>query len=199
MEDIDVDVCSINRRDWICRSRPTSFPIPEFPSLSLFSEEPALRLLNSSNSEVFGLTLRNLQLTTQESLHFYSNAINLYLCRDSKEQVLAAIAAVGRLAEVLRVDEVSPDLSELPREFEKLFALIPKWALSDDEERSELIKDASMRTLKSFVATVDPYIPAINEYLDSFGGKAPPEAATMLGTLAEYCLEAQIQLQNRNG
>ncbi len=104
---------------------------------------------------------------------------------------MAAVDIACQLAEQFPRVGDSLDLGGLPAKFEGLRGLIPKWTLSDDEERSEMLQEASSAELKSFVATVSPHIPAIDEYLDSFGDEPPPEAAVALGALAECCLEAQ--------
>jgi len=49
-----------------------------------------------------------------------------------------------------------------------------------------------------FVAAVEPHIPSINEYLDSFGEEALPEAAAALGTLAECATEGKLILESGN-
>ena len=109
---------------------------------------------------------------------------------------MAAIDIACQLAEQFPRVGDNLDLGGLPAKFESLLGLIPKWALSDDEKRSEMLQEASSDELKSFVATVSPQIPAIDEYLDSFRGEPPPEAAVTLGALAECCLEAQTLVRD---
>ena len=110
---------------------------------------------------------------------------------------MAAVEIACELAEQLpHLESDNLDLSELPAKFESLLTLIPKWALNDDEERTEMLEEASSDELKSFVATVIPHIPAIDKYLDSFGDEPLPEAGAALGTLAECCLEAQIVIRD---
>jgi hypothetical protein len=138
----------------------------------------------------------SLELTEHESLHIYRNGLILYLQRDSKEKVVSAIEVVCRLAEQFPGLDDSLDLSGLPAKFENLFGLISKWALSDDEKRSEMLEETSLEALQSFAATVSPYIPAIDEYLDSFGDEPPPQAAVALGTLAKCCVEVQIRIRD---
>jgi hypothetical protein len=90
----------------------------------------------------------------------------------------------------------SVDLEELPAEFKKLSSLIREWAEPDDEIRSELLGQKSEAALRKFVAAVEPHIPSINEYLDSFREQALPEAAVALGRLAECATEARLILEN---
>lgn len=147
------------------------------------------------NSAALAQALNSLQLTEHESLHVYGNGLVLYLQRDSRDEVMSAVEVACKFAEQFPGVEDSPDLARLPTKFKQLFGLIPKWALSDDEKRSEMLEETSLKALQSFVATVSPYIPAIDEYLDSFGDESPPEPAVTLGVLAECCLEAQIRIR----
>jgi hypothetical protein len=196
-EDLDVDVCSINRCDKIFALRENALRVPNFPSFSVYSRDPHTDLRQLLNLEALARALNALQLAERESLHFYRNGLCLYLQRNSKDAVMSAVEVACRLTEQLPAAvHDSLNLAEIPGKFENLFGLISEWAVSDDERRSEMLEDASREKLKMFVASVSPYIPAINEYLDSFGDQQPPEAACALGTLAECCLEAQFQLRD---
>jgi hypothetical protein len=194
----DLDVCSTNRRDKVFQLHQNPLHVPAFPLLPVYSRDSDTDLREFLNSEALAQALNALQLTEHESMHFYRNAIELYLQRGSKDEVMSAVKIGCKLAEQFPAAKDSLDLTALPKKFEKLFGLIPKWALSDDEERSEMHEETSREVLQSFVATVSPYIPAINEYLDSFGDEPPPNAACTLGTLAECCLEAQIEIRGRH-
>lgn len=109
---------------------------------------------------------------------------------------MSALGAVCNLADSLPVLDEHLDVNGLPTRFECLSDLIKQWAVSGDEARSEMIDRPSREKLKNLVDSVLPHISAINEYLDSFGGETPSEAATALGALAECALEAQIQLRD---
>ena len=196
-EALDLDICSINRPERVYPLSQSPLRVPGFPSLPIFSRESNTNLRQFLHSAALTQALGRLQLTEHESLHINRGAIVLYLQRDSREKVMAAVEIACQLAEQFpRVEDDNLDLSGLPTKFESLLALIPKWALSNDEERSEMLEEASSDELKSFVATVTPYIPDIDEYLDSFGHKPPPGAAAALGTLAECCLEAQTVIRD---
>lgn len=193
---LDVDACSINRRDIVLGLDLSPFRVPGFESLPVYSGQPETHLTQFLNSAALAKALNALQLTERESLHIYRNGILLYLQRDSKDEVMSSVEIACKLAEQFLAVEESLDLTALPAKFENLFELIPKWALSDDEKRSELLEEESLESLHTFVEIVSPYIPAIDTYLDSFVDEPPPEAAVTLGTLAEYCLEAQIRLRD---
>ncbi len=194
-ENLDVDVCSINRRDKVFQLDRNLLHVPGFPAFPVNSRRSDTDLLQFLNSAALAQALNSLQLTEHESLHVYGNGLVLYLQRDSRDEVMSAVEVACKFAEQFPGVEDSPDLARLPTKFKQLFGLIPKWALSDDEKRSEMLEETSLKALQSFVATVSPYIPAIDEYLDSFGDESPPEPAVTLGVLAECCLEAQIRIR----
>lgn len=183
-------------RDIVLGLDLSPFRVPGFESLPVYSGQPETHLTQFLNSAALAKALNALQLTERESLHIYRNGILLYLQRDSKDEVMSSVEIACKLAEQFLAVEESLDLTALPAKFENLFELIPKWALSDDEKRSELLEEESLESLHTFVEIVSPYIPAIDTYLDSFVDEPPPEAAVTLGTLAEYCLEAQIRLRD---
>jgi hypothetical protein len=193
--DLDVDVCSINRRDRAFQLNLNQLHIPCFPSFHVYSRQFDTDLRQFLNSAALIQALNNLQLTEHESLHIYRNGLVLYLQRNSRDGVMSAVKVACELAEQFADVDDSMDLAGLPSEFETLLGLIPKWALSDDEKRSELLEGTSLEALRTFVAIVSPFIPAVDAYLDSFGDEPPPAALT-LGALVECCLEAQIRIRD---
>jgi hypothetical protein len=193
---LDANVCSINRRDKVFQLDLSPFRVPGFESFPVFSRQPEADLRQFLNSAALAKALNALKLTERESLHIYGNGILLYLQRDSKDEVMSSVEIACELAEQFPTVEESLDLAALPAKFENLFGLIPKWALSDDEKRSEMLEEESLESLRTFVEIVSPYVPEIDRYLDSFGDESPPEAAVTLGALAECCLEAQIRLRD---
>lgn len=194
-ENLDVKVCSINRRDEVFQLKQNHLHVPGFPSLPLFSRQSDTELRELLNSATLNHALNALQLRENESLHMYRNGLTIYLQRGSRDEIMSAVEAACELAKQLPAVDDGLDFAGLPPKFENLIGLIPKWALSDDEKRSEMLEEASLEALQSFVASVSPLIPAINEYLDSFGDEPPPEEAVTLGALAECCLEAQIRIR----
>jgi hypothetical protein len=195
-ENLDLDVSSINRRDKVFQLSQSPLRVPSFPSFQVFSRQSNADLRHFLHSAALAQALGLLQLTEHESLHVNRGGIVLYLQRDSRESVMAAVEVACRLAEQFPRADDNLDFSDLPAKFESLLGLIPKWALSDDEKRSEMREATSLDELKSFATTVSPYIPGIDEYLDSFGDESPSEAAAALGALAECCLEAQTVIRD---
>jgi hypothetical protein len=197
LKELNVDVCSINRRDKVFALRQNHLCVTSFPSLPVYSREPDTDLRQLLNSEALAQAINALRLTECESLHFYRNGLHVYLQRESKDGVMSAVEVACKLTEQLpTAADDSLNLAEIPAKFESLLGLIPKWEVSDDERRSEILEEASRETLQVFVASVSPYIPAIDEYLASFGDQSPPDVACALGALAEGCLEAQILLRD---
>jgi hypothetical protein len=194
--DFDVDVCSINRRDKMFQLKRNYLFVPDFPSLPVYSREPDTDLRPLLDSASLHRALKCIQLNDRESIHLYRNGIVTYLQRDSKDDVMSAVGCACELAEQLPTVKDGLSLDQLPSKFSKLLDLIPKWAVSDDEQRNEMLEEMSSETLQSFVAKVSPFIPAIDEYLDSFVQEPPTEAVVALGVLAECCLEAQIRLRD---
>jgi hypothetical protein len=194
--DFDVDAYSINRRDKVMQFEQSLLHVPGFPTLPVYSRQSDTDLRQFLNSTTLNQALDTLQLRENESLHIYRNGLVLYLQRGSRDEIMSAVEAACKLTEQLPASKDSLDLGALPAKFENLSDLIRKWALSDDEERSEMLAEKSLRELRVFVATVSPFIPAIDEYLDSFRPESPPMSAVALGTLAECCLEAQVRIRD---
>ena len=90
------------------------------------------------------------------------------------------------------------DLSALPDSFRDLKPFILRWAESDDAERTALLEESTQEPLRELIEAVSPHFEQINEYLDSFGDRPAPEAATALGALAEAAAEARLKLQRES-
>jgi hypothetical protein len=191
---LDVDVLSINRQDKIFQLEPSRFKVPSFPALQIFASSIGDTLRQFLASPSLTLALTALRLKDAESLHICRNGPVLYFKPESPDELLSAVDALCDLVGKLPSSEAGVNLDALPPEFKKLSSLIHEWAEPDDELRSELLERKSKAALKKFVAAVEPHIPSINVYLDSFKEEAPPEAATALGALAECASEARLIL-----
>ncbi len=189
----DVELCSINRRDKIFQLQSYPVRIPRFSSFPVFSQ-PNSDLSHLLSSTALNQALDALKLKSSESVHLCSNHIVLYLQPESAREAVSAVGTLCKLARELPVLDERQDLSGLPAQFECLADLIKKWAVSDDEARSEMIEHTSPKRLKNFVVSVLPHISEINKYLDSFGNRPLSEAATALGRVAECALEAQMKI-----
>lgn len=190
-----IEAFSINRRDLGKSEVPLR--ISSFPALPVFAHKPSGQLGELLNSAPLRQALDDLQLKEKESLHLYSNAIQFYLRRSSVYEITSAIDVTCRLAEQLPEENEDQDIDVdgLPSEFKELTPFIRKWGVTDDLERSELLEQASRKTLERLVRVVAPYLSSIDEYLNSFGKEPLSEAAIALGALAECSLEAQLVLR----
>jgi hypothetical protein len=193
----NLDPFSINRRN--DGTDELSLRVSAFPALPVFADQLNGLLEELLNSTALRHALHELQLSIRESLHVYSDAIVLYLQRTSARETISAIEAACRLADQLPAgtEDEKIDLDTLPSEFARLAPLIRQWGATDDEERSQLLMEASTAALERLIKSVKPHLSSIDEYLNSFGTKALSEAAIALGALAEGALEAQLILDQR--
>ncbi len=128
-----------------------------------------------------------------ESLHLYDDVVEAYLKLPTLDRICGVVEAMIDLVPEGNVESSQLELQVLPPEFHPLIPLIRKWAISDDQEREEVLSGSPKRPLKELVRTVEPYLAAIDAYLDSLG-ENPPLEACALGTLAECALEAKALL-----
>lgn len=191
---LDVDVFSVNRQDKVFQLAPSPFKVPSFPSLQIFANSTGDALRQFIASPSLSLALTALRLKEAESLHIYRSGPVLYFRPESPDEVLSAVKTLCDLVQKLPSSDGSVNLDGLPPEFKKLSAFIREWAEPDDELRSELLGRKSEAELRKLVAAVEPHIPSIEEYLDSFGEEPPPEVAAALGRLAECVCEARLIL-----
>lgn len=134
--------------------------------------------------------------TEEESLHVTRGGINIYLKSRSVDDIRRIIEAVIVLSAKIEVPTKIPTFEEAPSMFHPLIPLLKTWAVSDDQERADLITEASPSALRELLATVEPFFEIINNYLDSFKDKNLDEFALALMRLAEAAAEAKIRLQN---
>jgi hypothetical protein len=139
---------------------------------------------------------RELGLQANESLHFAPDAIRVYLDSPSLSRTTGAIEGMISLAERIERAEEEIDLSILPVQFHPLISLVKKWAIGDDSDRDDFLANLPKSALKAFVNEMEPYLNAIDSYLDSFGSQPPSMEAAMLGRLAECAIEAKRHLAN---
>lgn len=93
----------------------------------------------------------------------------------------------------IKINAASHRFLELPEALVPLIPILKKFAVSDDQERSDLIDKMSTLQQKRLLAFVDPYFPAINDYLGSFQTKPLTETVASLGNLAELVSELKLK------
>ena len=186
--DLNAGVWSINEPDQIARTRKienTSIDIPVFASGTMLSAK-AREIIHQNAFQ------KELNLGARESLHFYKNAIVYYARSVDASKFLERTKALCRfIAETTRPWKTELRHVDLPEPFADLKEYAQEWAISDDTERSEALKNASADVLRNLIERVAPRLPSINEYLNTHSGEK--EAA--LGSLAETVSEAQIALR----
>jgi hypothetical protein len=195
----DIVACSFNRRDLGTIPIDRAFVASGIPALPIFARRADSALKTVLDLAALRVALRDLELQANESLHLYSNAIELYLQRASVPEIISTITIACKLADQLPAANQELDLSALPDQFIALSGLIRRWAVSDDLERTELLDEASNEALEKLVKTVTPHLEAIDGYLNSFGVAALSEAAIALGALAECAVEARLRLESSRG
>jgi len=127
-----------------------------------------------------------------EEINVSQRLVRVYLERPSMNRVVAIIHAV---IDLMPHDERAvPEFASLPDALRPLIPLLAKWAIDDDDERSRKLKRCTPSARKKLIDAVVPLLPAIDNFLDSFGAN-PPEGACALGSLAQAALEAQSLLR----
>jgi hypothetical protein len=130
-----------------------------------------------------------------EEINVSQRLVRVYLREPNADRVMAIIHGV---IELMPHDSVAPRRNEfatLPDALQPLASLMKKWAIDDDSERSQKLRHCAQSTRQKLADTVVPLLPAIDQFLDSFGAN-PPEEACALGTLAQAALEAQSLLRS---
>lgn len=191
-------IISFNARDawhshWVCVGK---FFVVADKTYPVYTKDRTLSEFEHGlfRSEEFAALILATDMRAGESLHFYADEVKFYLKTPTIEHVQKVIERTIDLVEKIEVLEEPLDLTSLPERFHPLIPLIKKWAISDDGDRADLLSNASKVALKKMVEKVSPHFEEIGTYLSSFGEKPPPEAACLLGTLAECFMEAEIEI-----
>jgi len=121
-----------------------------------------------------------------EEINVSQRLVRVFLLKPRAERVMAVIQAVIGL--MPHECESKKRYADLPTELHPLIPLVPKWAISDDQERWQKIRRCSRSTREKLVSTVIPLLPILNQYLDDFGEN--PDACE-LGNVAQAAMEAQ--------
>jgi len=93
-----------------------------------------------------------------------------------------------------------PDLSLLPQDLQELVRLIPRYAESDDVQRSALLEAASDDELRDLTTAPQEHWDAINAFLDEHIQAEPgphQDVALALDSFAQASMEAQFELRRR--
>jgi len=157
------------------------------------SQEIALEL----NSESLKTVVAEVLGDRRARLHLHENQVSLYFQPSNATRLIAATALLLPLIGPPKARSFRVDAKIVPKELQTLVPLLKRWAESDDLERSRLLESASRRSLEKLVGVVQPHLGAIDSYLGSFRDAPMPEIATLLGTLAECSIEAELLLAKK--
>ncbi len=192
-------VCSFNRPDRVtCADVEVAQLATNRGAVPVFACEGEVSVALRAFLDGSGLprALAQRPLGGDESLHVAGNGLTLYSQCASVTELMAAFEVLSDLADAIEGPEPVVALDSLPPEFAPLLSTVRQWALLDDDHRAERLERASTTARQRLVNTVSPFYPLINRYLDSFGDEPLPEAATLLGALAECAMEAAVSLEN---
>lgn len=130
-----------------------------------------------------------------EALHLYRNCLGLYVRKEDLSTIL--VRRMIALADIIPAESEAKDL-ELPAQFSDLRNILKGWAISDDQERSDKIDDASEEELRRFLAVVEPRLGAISSYLGDSKEDPSTDASANLEAIVEAAIEARGALLTRN-
>lgn len=145
----------------------------------------------------FLVLMSKIGLGPEESVHFNRDEVSFYLLRPETNLVTRVIDLAIDFIEVFNIPEDKLNLKLLPVQFHPLIPLVERWGLSDDSDRTEQLAQAPEEVLRQLIENVNPYLVAIDSYLDSFRKAPPTEEGAALGRLAECALEASVYLRDR--
>lgn len=186
---------SLNAPDRIClldkrlRPAPADIPHPVYVSAS-DSRTTAAWLRMTEN----GRFLSAFCLSSRESIQVYRNAVSMIGSPDR-----ATESTLGRLCDLADrvrvpaqdgvVDGVPFDVDRMPRVFASLRGWIRRFAIGDDHIRGEVLAGVSAMERALMRTQVEPLLPQIDAFLDSFGDQPLSNEAILLGRLAEAVTE----------
>lgn len=71
--------------------------------------------------------------------------------------------------------------------------MLNKWCIPDDVERTKLMQKTSKKKKQELISIVNPLLPQINVFLDSFGNEPLSDEAILLGDLAQLVCELNLE------
>lgn len=148
-----------------------------------------IRLLESGAIEKIFEAFR---FDDKDELQVSQKLVRLWTDAPTAQRVMAFINAVVDFMPHESRDPIRKT-DGVPEALLPLVPLLDRWGISDDEERSQKLAKCARSTRERLVRQVVPLLPAIDEFLASFG-KDPPEEVCEWGDLAQAAIEAQSML-----
>jgi hypothetical protein len=142
-----------------------------------------------------GHLLEKLNISPEEGVFVYRNAIH-FACKTDRDLVSTLNDITGLLNDNKEIFKQKTRnaflIKNVPEQLKPLVPLIKKYSRSDDSERQELVEGMTSKKIKQLIASVDPYMNDINNFLNSFKDTPLSEEATLIGNLAELVSELKV-------
>jgi hypothetical protein len=147
--------------------------------------------------ELIKRDIQKLELGKNEAVFVFGNAVELLV--DKTRQLVPEISYLQRIKSTIEskfpeIPEVI-DQAKIPKDLQDLLPLLEEWAISDDSERDEKIKESSKSKLKKLFSIVNPKMELIDEYLDNFKDEPMPYEATLIMSLGELVSELALTIK----
>lgn len=140
--------------------------------------------------------LIELRLQAEEGFFIYSNLVSFVLRTDRDiTRILRESTCILTLDPTIfstSKKEISFSNKDIPDILKPLSPLLKEWAISDDSEREVARNNMTHAEKRELIDIVWPLMSEINKYLDSFERRPVPEAATLIGSLAELVSELKV-------
>jgi hypothetical protein len=147
--------------------------------------------------EDFSLRIKEIKLLPHESIFIYKNCLSIAL--DSTRDIVPILNDIINSInnnDILVKDTRKKILSKnIPDNLKHLIPLLKKWCIADDGFREQLIEETGEKQKRKLIKTIEPYLREINEFLDSFQDNPLSDEAILLGNLAEFISELQVDNQ----
>ena len=127
------------------------------------------------------------------AIFIYKNGI--VFSADKHVNLREVLNELNKIIPVIKVEKKPKrqiDIST-PIELKSVLDLAYEYGISDDCERDEKLKSLNCDQKKMIISIVEPQIDLINKYLDSFGDRAMPEDALMIGDVAQFYDELRME------
>jgi hypothetical protein len=188
-------VFSVNHPDGVCLLNSAVFALQGVVRWPVFVGDPAdaQAVADWFQAEENRKRIDAFAFDVRESLQVYVNCVSVVVepVRNLGEVVDQIIELVEHLPLAQTTGE-SDWASDLPEDLRHLHTFFDEWAIADDEEREERVARSRKGQLARLRRAVEPLLPRIDAYLDSFA-EPMPECAIHLARLAELVAELRAR------
>jgi hypothetical protein len=154
---------------------------------------------NNSVNDCIDLLNEDLKLLNfgkNEGIIVYKNSLKLVINGNRNlDEVIKILETIKSKIEQFYFDtNTKINKYEMPKEFQRMLKTYAKWAISDDMEKEIKINESDSEELDRLINSIEPKLPEINQYLDSFGDMPLPDNVIELQNLAELVSELIIRI-----